>query len=626
MEGCKMVEPYLNRLGGNVEDDVSMFSGGLNTYVDKAFLEPDQMPYCMNMEIGNPPEIRTRASRTTLAYWMNLQHEWPYSLGNILEIFTYSTYQTTVLASKNGAVHVYSLYRPVQNGARTYYYDIKDLGTVPSADNYYFTIAKTEAHSYVYITGVNFKKRFEITDNPLANSLIPVADGKYGICCCHKGRMFLADPEKNTIIFSALRDYDNFDTPIQYQLLEDDPMNPLQPFTGDSGIVYLYPSSDASKYNTYTYSNNTWVPGTPIAKKGIIIDTTTGLSLPDYSIIAGQFTVTNAVGHIVALKSFDDKLVIFCEHSMHVVYGSTPDMTLSEHFQLVDLNNNLGAKSERCIAIGGGRMFWLGDNNEVYEYSGASINIISRPGKTRNSTLSIGGVSGVIDAYDVFEWRERPISTGGSHSKFVATSEKLYINIWNAKETLVHQKFLFVFDIYNRTWWCEDGEFNTIGDFSFYDNKILLANSNGDVLVSNDGHAGGDKVYDFEKNKAVTQPIDYEFHTRVYGADGADLRESLAKIWFQADAKADVYLDDEWTSWDRWKDDNVETDNMLKIGELHLKHMQPDMKDRYRPHQYEQQVCYTQKMYGQRLNTFQIIVIGEGKSSFYLMKREWRAR
>ena len=62
-----MVKPYLNQVGGEVENDVSLFTGGLNTYVDKAFLEADQMPYVMNMTMKRPPAIETRDKRGTIA-------------------------------------------------------------------------------------------------------------------------------------------------------------------------------------------------------------------------------------------------------------------------------------------------------------------------------------------------------------------------------------------------------------------------------------------------------------------------------------------------------------------------------------------------------------------------------
>jgi hypothetical protein len=391
----------------------------------------------------------------------------------------------------------------------------------------------------------------------------------------------------------------------------------------DHDIVYLTDDSPTAELEGMVWTTWVWseeddefVEDGYIPRTQVIIDTTTGLSIPDYSVIAGDFKITNAIGKLISMKSYDDKLVIFCEHSMHVLYGDTPDMSMQNQFQLVDLNNNLGAIADRCIAIGGGRLYWLGDNQEVYEYTGSAINIISRPGTTRNSTLSIGAVSGVIEAKDML--------FNFSHSKFIATSERLYMNIYNAKKS--QEKLLFIFDVYNRTWWCEDGEFNTIGNFSDHTNKILLAKPNGDILINigDDLVKGRDRIYNFETNKIEEAPIEYEFHTRVYGADGTDLRKTISNVWLQASARAEVYLEDRWTSFDAWIENG--TDNLVKIGDLTYKYQMPEQATLYRPTAYEQQVCYVEKMYGQRLNAFQIIIKGSGESHFYLMKREWRAR
>jgi hypothetical protein len=347
------------------------------------------------------------------------------------------------------------------------------------------------------------------------------------------------------------------------------------------------------------------------------------MSLPDYSIIAGDFLVTNSKGKIVSLKSFDDKMIIFCEHTMHALYGDTPDIEMQNQFQLVDINNNLGALLDRCVTIGGGRLFFLGDDNEVYEYTGSALNIITRPGTTRNSTISVGGISGLIEARDVFNGT--PVDKGNRTSKFVATAEKLYINIWNRKRT-TDEKLLFVFDIYNRLWWCEDGEFNTIRNFRDYNNQIFLARDS-DILINNqDDDTYSDEVYDFDTNSMKRIPIEYEFHTRVYGADGLDMRKSITEVWLQARAEADVYLNDIWSSSDYWQIPAELNSNLLKIGTLKYEIQQPVQQTKYRPETYEQQVCYVEKMYGERLNAFQIIVKGSGKSSFWLMKRVWRAR
>ena len=624
-----MVKPYLNQVGGNVNDDVSMFTGGLNSYQDKAFLESDQMPYCMNMCMVNPPKLETRPNRVTLGHYME-GGKWALSIGKIIDLWAYNEYQIFAIVDQGGTRRVEIIYNPVDGLGHHYgYYTRRTLPdiTIPEEENYYFTLAKKTNENYLYITGLTFKVKIRIYDDPSYTDGAPVTDGHYGICCWHKGRLFLGQPDKNIIEFSALRDYDNFDEEPVFQLIDQVPNTSMPNLHED--YIYLVENTTTTPYTydeyKYDATQNAWVSWGNISQTDILLDTN-GMSLPDYSIIAGYFALTNNIGKLISLKSFDDKLMIFCEHSIHCVYGDTPDIEMSNRFQLVDINNNLGAVSDRCIAIGGGRLFWLGDNKEVYEYTGSSLRMVSRPGKSRNETISAGAVSGLIDARDIDKGIN--VDFGVSHSKFTATSEKLYINIWNAKNT-DNEKLLFVFDIYNRTWWCEDGEFNTIGNYSEYNNRILLGKDNGDILISNEYLlAGGssDLIYDFVEDKEVETPISYEFHTRVYGADGTDLRESIDKIWFQARAEADVYFNDMWTDYNEWAYPIGLTRNEIKIGELKDEYMMPIQKTSYRPAKYEQQVCYLPKMYGERLNTFQIIIRGEGASQFFLMKRMWRAR
>ena len=611
-----MVKPYLNEIGGKVENDINMFTGGLNVYEDKAFIESNHMPYVMNMTMKNPPTLETRNSRASLvedmdgeAYSTN-----PDITSPVIDIWTYNEFQFYTIVKAYDRVNIVQYKRT----SRASKYVATPIATIEEEPNYYFTLARTGRKDYLYITGLTFKYKIDLTydGNPEAEWRWRIQDGHYGICCCHKGRLFLASPDSNIITFSALGDFDNFDTPIQYQLVTN-PLNMV-----DENYSYLMEdANNSAQWEVYTWNDlfGDFVLSGHIAKTELVIDVNTGLSLPDYSIIAGDFKVTNSKGKIVSLQSYDDKMIVFCEHTMHALYGDTPDITKQNQFQLVDLNNNLGAVAHRCITIGGGRLFFLGDDHEVYEYTGSSIQIVTRPGTTRNSTISVGGVSGLIKARDVDNFFDV------SHSKFVATSERLYINIWNNKNSTIYEKLLFVFDIYNRLWWCEDGNFTTIGNYSDHENKILLARPNCDLLVNNYGK-GNDKLYNFETDEVEDVPIEYEFHTRVFGADGLDMRKTLSEVWVQARAEATVYLNDIWSSLDAWARTSGFNNNLLKIGELKYESQLPTQETKYRPDTYEQQVCYVEKMYGQRLNAFQIVVKGSGVSKFWLMKRVWRTR
>ena len=152
-----------------------------------------------------------------------------------------------------------------------------------------------------------------------------------------------------------------------------------------------------------------------------------------------------------------------------------------------------------------------------------------------------------------------------------------------------------------------------------------MCKANGDILRYTNMFEGHDVLFDFAENVAKTVEIEYEFHTRVYGAEGADSRKTLSEIWVQAIANANVYINDIWTSRDIWVESHADEleEGYKQIGKLSLVDRSPSL-EKYNPHLYEQQRCIVERMYGERLNTFQIVVKGSGASKFYLMKRIWR--
>jgi hypothetical protein len=84
-----------------------------------------------------------------------------------------------------------------------------------------------------------------------------------------------------------------------------------------------------------------------------------------------------------------------------------------------------------------------------------------------------------------------------------------------------------------------------------------------------------------------------------------------------------VYINDIWTSRDIWRNPEGLEENYKLIGKLKSVDRTPS-RETYNQNLYEQQRCIVEKMYGQRLNTFQIIVKGTGASMFYQIKRIWR--
>ena len=104
---------------------------------------------------------------------------------------------------------------------------------------------------------------------------------------------------------------------------------------------------------------------------------------------SGFIKVTNATGKITGLVSFDDKLVIFSQNNMHVLYGGQVNADASTDFTLVDLNNGIGAYHHNAMKVHKGYLYWIYATS-IYEYDGSSIRNIEKPmsnnGITRRNT------------------------------------------------------------------------------------------------------------------------------------------------------------------------------------------------------------------------------------------------
>ena len=551
-----MVKPYLNQIGGVVNDDVSLFTGGLNTYTDKAFLESDQMPYVMNMTMRQPPAIQTRNSRSTLANMFDTQ-KLPWNSMEITNMWAKD--QDLVYFIRKEDALTYHLCMLKKNGVTGKYdYSVIHTDTEGNYEGVQFAYGRTQTEEFLYLGNEQFKARMVLgAENPIAQYTDAYVD-HFGFPCWHKARLWLLRPSEGIVEWS------NSLMPDDFLIGFDDPDAPTR--YGDSGTL-------------------------PI-------------------------TSLNGRGKLTGLTSFDDKLIVFNEHSVTAIYGSSGVYRWSDtkeqdpnYFQPVDLIGRVGCLSPNHFATSAGRLYWFGDDKQIYEYTGSSINIISRPGKTRNSTLSIGGIDNVLNHLNV--------------TNVEATSTILYVD--------TAEGYMFVFDAYNRVWWCEDGGFTALTNYSQSTDNLLMAKSNGDILSYDNliANTGRDEIYNWETETADFEDIEFEFHTRVYGAEGTDLRKSLSDVWFQmfcTNGYGDVYINDIWCEYDIWRRSReVAEERYKKIGHFAANATRGSL-ELYQPQTYEQRYFPVEKMFGQRLNTFQVIVKGKLFAKFFLMKREWRAR
>lgn len=618
-----MVKDYLNQINGRLTDDVNLFTGGLNTYSDKAFIQPYEMPYVMNLTSYKPPMMCTRESRKYLLKTDEAD-------AVIVSIYAYDK-NLIAYVTRNvitGAQKLWIRYKDYF-GSGTWETVEKNEVSLPAHQDLYFCYCRTQVAEYLYLGNQTCKFKIDITNkfdvDSDTDTLFPteeIEDDFYGIPCWHKGRLFLS--KYDTVIFSALNDFDNFtqfpDMSVSSSISADIALVDGSSSTGltATGAYNTGAYTITLNGNLYADNNKTFYydaeAGEFTFEEGNMLvyrDAQWQIDLPDYSSYAGEFFVTTGRGNIVMIKSFDDKLVIFCEHSIHLLYGDTPLTTSSYQFQLVDLYKNLGCISPKSVAVASNRLLWLGDDREIYAYSGSYVDIISQPYEDKRT-------SG-LDTTKIAE-QTWAIAT--------ATSNKYYIQLQLKSLEYV----LLVYDISKAVWWIEDtgdtGRFYSITNYSNDYNRIIFSDGNGCVMQTTKDYNGYDIAYSRENEDTYIKPIQYKFETRVYGADGVDSRKTITKVYLQASADATVYITDSWTSSDLWEG-RPNKDSLKEVGKLTLKGLKPmsnEYLNTYDDYDYEQQLCVVPKMYGERLNTFQVVVEGSGPSKFYLMKREWSAR
>ena len=121
-----------------------MFTGGINTYMDKAFIDPDQMPYCMNMTMYQPPMMCTRASRESIL------SQQPDADKKIRDLWAYNDEMIFFLVEDGQSISHLHVVQKVNNGE----YGLEKIFSdhdIPAGEKY-FAIAEQQPRStYIYV-------------------------------------------------------------------------------------------------------------------------------------------------------------------------------------------------------------------------------------------------------------------------------------------------------------------------------------------------------------------------------------------------------------------------------------------------------------------------------------------
>ena len=340
---------------------------------------------------------------------------------------------------------------------------------------------------------------------------------------------------------------------------------------------------------------------------------------------AGEINVTNAKGNITAIKPYDGKLIIFCERSRHMLYGSSPNSEIDQ-FSLIDFDDDIGCISDESITICDRQLYWVDSNMSVYRYNGASTVNIAEPYGSDNYA-SYGGIKGL--QIDTTNLKNIAMS---NYDTYIYIALKKSIEAGNENDTI------FVYDTKNRVWWAEDGAFSHLEKWEtdtktpFYNTADYIIGSkyNGDILILNAlTGTGTDCIFNTTTRLFEDQNIKYEFETKTWNLGTIKETKTLTNIWFQADANAKVGVCDYWEEYNPW--DNLLNgidDNFLVLGKLRKvdfsHNVQKPSMTRYQGK--ERQRFIVPKMYMQKINAFSIKVKGEGEGKFHLMQKEWRIK
>lgn len=347
--------------------------------------------------------------------------------------------------------------------------------------------------------------------------------------------------------------------------------------------------------------------------------------VPDQEESGHQIRITNANGDIKALVSYDDKLIIFCERSMHVLYGDSPISEVNQ-FTLVDLHNGLGCISDETVTICNRELYWIDTDMSVYKYNGASITKISEPYGSQYYA-SYGGITGIT--YNPTRITDCIMSS---------CEDCIYIGMTRSRLADAVNDTLLVYNTKNRVWWVEDGAFSHIcmwetdtkTPFYYRTDYLIGAMYNNDVVIMNVlQNIDTDYLFNMETRHFDDVPIEYAFETKTWTLGTIKKEKTLTNIWFQANAIGRVAVCDYWNEHNVWDGEVTNLDenylilgNLKKVGVRHnVQHPTANS------HQgTERQRFIIPRMYMQKINSFSVRVEGTGYAEFYMMEKEWRIK
>ena len=619
------MRPYLNNVTGKSTSDVITLQGGLNTCYDKTFIKDNQMPYMWNVCPLKSPTLSTRLERMTLAWFLDSTVN--YAVGKALALFVSSS-KTLYEIEDRGVSNDAQLYKYVPNLGN---YVKTFVGNITRSSRYYICECRDAANIYIMISTGSVGYKYT------EGGAFVTASNNVGILAGHLNRLWVASG--TSLKFSALRDYDDFITNYKISYVNGDTDNfiinqtnfisAVQTYGFNIGFYKVTAANNSGTITTTVsyYDENYWrelsnFPSNAFSTQNINDgeEKTITVTVSSDS-TAGEINITNAKGNIVALVPYDGKLIIFCERSWHVLYGSSPNPDVNQ-FYLVDMNDGLGCISHTTYTICDRKLYWMDTDCNVYSYNGSSVIRVSEPYGSKEYYAQYGGIKDIgIAKTKLYNIRM------SSYDSYV------YIILTRSSETGTGNDTTLVYDSRNRVWWAEDGElceitrWDTDLNTPFHNRTDMLVGCrfNGDLVLMNYAEGGKDTLFNVTTRENDEVKIEYAFETKTWVLGSVKHKKSLTNVWFDADAKATVAVCDNWTDKNPWN--NSIEEGYVILGELKSVSTHNILSPTVYSHEGgERQRFIIPKMYLQKVNAFSVRVEGKGAAQFYLLEKEWRLK
>lgn len=320
-------------------------------------------------------------------------------------------------------------------------------------------------------------------------------------------------------------------------------------YNGTTNLVSL--TSDAPNSHMYTAYNyrlfgvSTNFRTVKYSALGTCTDWATTLN-------AGNFDVTNAKGPITAITTYQNKVIIWTENSMHILYGTEP-----LNYAVIDVSLEIGCIGQFAFTECKGKLYFA-NYDGIYVFTGGMPKKISDKVNSYfesiNKDLSLYFLYAYsYEYFSVYGYRttdfEDPVSVLKYFLSIGNKDDKIYISIPtvinsnNVYPYYTPEGYTLVYDTKKDVWFTEKGYFkrytNIAGNLYGSDEQDYIVNMDTKTKTGFDSYS---KNNAYETSTAGTTIIPAYFETKPFNDFQIDKEIGIKDVWllYQGTTTADM--------------------------------------------------------------------------------------